>query len=132
MHNVRWWGYSVKLLYFRVLFQVISEKTSVGKILIEVQRHFYMKIIVTLIPKTSVKNLFLPPPPPLPLLLPFFSLSLKPKTRIKFLASWWSGNERYLSFYLQWVTLYFKGMPNSIEFSKEVFYVIPVPIIVSC
>ena len=46
-----------------------------------------MKIIVTIIPTNLVINFY-----------PLFVLSYKPKTRIWFSASWWSGNEKYFYF----------------------------------
>ena len=47
-----------------------------------------MKIIVTIIPTDLVTNQ----------LLTLFVLSYKPKTRIRFSASWWTGNEKYFRF----------------------------------
>ena len=47
-----------------------------------------MKIIVTIIPTGLATNL----------LLSSLVLSHKLKTRTWFLASWWSGNEKYFSF----------------------------------
>ena len=47
-----------------------------------------MEMIVTIIPIDLVTNRF----------YPFFGLSYKPKTRIRFPASWWSGNEKYFYF----------------------------------
>ena len=47
-----------------------------------------MKIIKTIIPTNLVTNS----------LLPFFVLSYKPKTRFRFSANWWSGNEKYFLF----------------------------------
>ena len=64
---------------------------------------------------------------------PLFVLSYKPKTRIWFSASWWSGNKKYFCFCLERVALYFKAIPNSIDFYKGIFlHVITVPIIVLC
>ena len=67
----------------------------------------------------------------------FFVLSYKPKTRIRFSAIQWSGNEKFLLvtfgnfFYLQQVALYFNAMPNSIDFYKGIFlHAIQVRIIV--
>ena len=55
---------------------------------------------------------------------------MKPKSRTRFSASWWSGNQISV-FCLQRVALYFKAMPNSIVFYKGIFlHVIPVCIIV--
>ena len=47
-----------------------------------------MKIIITIIPTDLVQVRF----------YPLFVLSYKPKTRIRFSASWWSGNEKYFCF----------------------------------
>ena len=47
-----------------------------------------MKIIVTMIPIDLYANL----------LLSSFCPSYKPKTKIRFSASWWSGNEKYFCF----------------------------------
>ena len=44
-----------------------------------------MKIIVTFIPSDLVKNLFLTP----------FSSFVKPKTKIRFPAIWWSDNKKF-------------------------------------
>ena len=52
------------------------------------ERHFYMKIIATIIPTNLVANS----------LLPFFVRLKEPKTRIKVSASWWCGNENYFCF----------------------------------
>ena len=52
---------------------------------------------------------------------PLFVLSYKPKARLRFSASWWSGNKKYLCFCLWQVALYFKVIPNSIEFYKGIF-----------
>ena len=46
-----------------------------------------MQIIVTIIPTHLVTKLLLSP----------FCLFLQTKTRIRFSASWWSGNEKCLS-----------------------------------
>ena len=82
-----------------------------------------MKIIVTIIPTDLVTNL----------LYPLFVLSYKPKTRILFSESWWSGNEKYFFFLFIASPLYLKAMPNSIDFYKGIFlHVIPVRIIVPC
>ena len=49
-----------------------------------------MKVIATIIPTDLVTN---------SLLSSFFlSYNYKPKTRIKFSASWWSGNKKYVCF----------------------------------
>ena len=54
-------------------------------------------------------------------------LIIKPKRRIKFSARWWPGNKKYFFFCLQRVALYFKGMPNYIDFYKRIFlHVIPL------
>ena len=50
----------------------------------EFERDFYMKIIVTVFPASLVASS----------LSSLFVLSQKTKTRIKFSASWWSGNEK--------------------------------------
>ena len=52
------------------------------------ERSFYMKIIATIIPTDLVTNFF----------YTLVVLSYKPKTRIWFSASWWSGNEKYFCF----------------------------------
>ena len=44
-----------------------------------------MKMIVTIIPTDLVTN-------------PLFALPYKPKTRIGFSASWWSGSKKYFWF----------------------------------
>lgn len=50
------------------------------------------------------------------------SLKNQPKTRIKFLGSWWSENKKcFYIFCLRLVALYFGGMRNSIDFCKGIF-----------
>ena len=80
-----------------------------------------MKIFVTIIPKDLVTNSF----------LSSFLLFYKPKTRIRFSARWWSGNEKYFCFLL--IASHLKAMPNAIDVYKRIFlHVIPVCVIVSC
>ena len=50
-----------------------------------------------------------------------FVLSYKPKKRIWFAASWWSGNEKYFCFLFKRVALCFKAMPNLTYFYKGIF-----------
>ena len=95
--------------------QVISRKTLFD-------RYFYMKMVVTIIRTDLVTNLFLSS---------FFFLSHKLKTRVKFSASWWSGNEKYFSFlFIAIRALLQSQMPNSIDFYKGIsLHVIPVRLI---
>ena len=85
-------------------------------------RDFYTKIIVAIIPTDLVTNS----------LLFSFCPFLQTRKKVRFSASWFSGNKKYFSiFCLQRVTLYFKPMPNSTNFYKEFFlHVIPVGMIV--
>ena len=55
-----------------------------------------MKKIVNMIPADLVAHLF----------YPLFALSDKPKTRIRFSASWWSGNEKYFCFFYKGIFLH--------------------------
>ena len=48
-------------------------------------------------------------------------LSYKPKTRIWFSASWWSGNEKYFCFLFIANHPNLKVIPNSIDFYKGIF-----------
>ena len=64
--------------------KMISEKTLCSKGFTSYLTYFYTKIIVIIIPTDLVTNV----------LLSIFVLSQKPKTRIKFSASWWPGNEK--------------------------------------
>ena len=76
-----------------------------------------MKIIVTIITQIQLQVRF----------YSRFVLSYKPKIRI---LSRCFGNNK-CCFCLQRISLYFKAMPNSIDFYKEIFlHVIPVRIIV--
>ena len=81
-----------------------------------------MKIVVTIIRTDFVTNLFLSS---------FFFLSHKLKTKVKFSASWWSGNEKYFSFlFIAIRALLQRHMPNSIDFYKGIFlHVVPVRLI---
>ena len=81
-----------------------------------------MKRSVTIIPTDLVTNS----------LLSSLCLFLQTKNKIRFSASWWSGNEKYFCFFcLQRVALYFKVMPNLINFYEAIFlHVIPFRIIV--
>ena len=71
-----------------------------------------MKIILTIIPTDLVLQICF---------YPLFVFSFKLKSRIKFSASLWSGNEKNSAFYLERVVLYFKAMLNSIDFYKGIF-----------
>ena len=64
----------------------------------------------------------------------FLSCRRNKKKRVKFSSSWWSDDEKYFFlFCLSWVALYFKAMPNSIDFFKRIWlHVIPARIIVPC
>ena len=61
---------------------------------------------------------------------PPFALSYKPKTRIRFSASWWSGNEKYFCFFF---IASCALLQSHAELNKGIFlHVIPVRIIVPC
>ena len=76
-------------------------------------------MIVTMIPTDLVTHV----------LLSSFCPFLQTKKRIRFSASWWSGNEKY--FCVLFFALYFKAMRNSTDFYKGIFlHIIPVCIIV--
>ena len=84
------------------------------------ERHFYMRVIVFIIPT----NFYL---------YSFVFFSLKPKTRINFSASWWSGNKRYswLLFIASRASLQRHAEFNSLLQRNFLTCVIPVRIIVS-
>ena len=75
-------------LFSVLLFKRSVKKHCVEEILLAIWEYFYMKIIVTIIPTGLVPVHF----------YPLFALSYKPKPRIRFSASWWSGNEKYFCF----------------------------------
>ena len=82
-----------------------------------------MKKIVTIIAPDLVTNS----------LLSSFCLSYKPKTEIRFSASWWSGNEKYFFFLFIASRALLESPANSIDFYKGIFlHLIPVRIIVPC
>ena len=90
MHS--WRGFAEGVLQVVLLailwYNWSMKKHCVAKILLAIWEYFYMKIIVTIIAKYVVTNLF----------LSSFFISYKLKTRIWFSASWWSGNEKYFCF----------------------------------
>ena len=71
-----------------------------------------MKIILTIIPTDLVLQICF---------YPLFVFSFKLKSRIKFSASLWSGNEKNSASAGARVGLYFKAMLNSIDFYKGIF-----------
>ena len=83
--------------------QQATNLTLLGKLL---RTYFVIIQKLTIIPQNLVTNW----------LLSF----LKPKTSIRSSVSWWSGNKKCF-FCLQQVVLYFKAMPNSIDFYKGIF-----------
>ena len=56
----------------------------------QLERFFHVKITVTMISTNFVTNYF----------VFLFIFSKKPQIKIKFLASWRSGNEKYYSFFI--------------------------------
>ena len=99
---------------------VISAKTMCSQDVTKNSRelNFYMKI--TLISSNLVTNLF----------YSFFFLLEKTQIRMKFSASWWSGNKKYFCF-LYSKPCCVKGMLSSIDFCKRiVLHVISVCTIV--
>ena len=70
-------------------------------------------MIVTIIPTDLVTNS----------LLSLFCPFLETNNKIKFSRISWSGNQKYFCFLCnKRVVLYFKAMPNSIDFIKGIFF----------
>ena len=86
------WGHSACSFFYCFVFHVINAKTlrrSDGRKDWQFDRHFYMRVIVILIPTNLVTS---------SLLSLCFSFGRKQKLRIGFLVSWWSGNKKYYFF----------------------------------
>ena len=82
-----------------------------------------MKIIVIIISTDLVKIHF----------YPLFVLSYKPKTRIGFSGSWWSGKEKCFYFLFIASRALLQSHAEFNRLNKEIFlHVIPVRIIVPC
>ena len=77
--------------FYKLFYSRFCDSSDQWKKDLQFNRHFYMKIILTIIPTDLVTNS----------LLSFFCPFLKPKKEIKLSASWWSGNEKYFCYLLR-------------------------------
>ena len=118
-------GRSTVCFIYNFVIQELSEKNTVQqRFYQQFERHFYMKIIVTIIATNIVTNL---------LLSIFFSFLTNQKQEYGFQQVGGLVRKNIFVFCLQPVALYFKTIPNSVDFCEGIFlHVIPVRIIFPC
>ena len=106
------WGRSTSCFIYSFVFQVIMKKHCGAKISQGIwERSLYENNRNSNSCKFCCKYIFIP--------FLFFHRNQKQESNFQQVGGLVTWNS--FTFYLQWVALYFKGMPNSIDFHKRIF-----------